>query len=169
MLVLQRHVVCAQEDLRRAVMISEYAFCLVCGLLYAKNLPYLTMKRLQDNHTNPLSCIGSTPSRQSYLVDCRAVWKTFILSLCSSAELYVTAFQQMPSLRHALTDNVVATLLPNLLMSGRRLQRTYAVGPAGFSNIQIVSALVVQMLQVCSSNIQPYASPAREARGLWNH
>ena len=64
------------------------------------------------------------------------------------AELYVTAFQQTASLRHALMDHVLAGLLPNSLTTGRKLQRSYAVGPGGSSNIQIVSALLVQMLQV---------------------
>ena len=45
-------------------------------------------------------------------------------------------------------DHVLAGLLPNLLTTGRKLQCSYAVGPGGSSNIQIVSALLVQMLQV---------------------
>lgn len=45
-------------------------------------------------------------------------------------------------------DNVISGLLPNLLMSGRRLQRSYTVGPAGSASVQVVSAMLVQMLQV---------------------
>ncbi|KAK9817398.1 hypothetical protein WJX74_010694 [Apatococcus lobatus] len=66
-------------------------------------------------------------------------------------ELYVTAFQLNPSLQQALMDNVISSLLPNLLMSGRRLQRSYTVGPAGSASIQVLSAMLVQMLQAAAS------------------
>lgn len=72
----------------------------------------------------------------------------------AGAELYVTAFQLNPSLQHALVDNIVASLLPNLLTSGRRLHRSYTVGPTGSTSIQVVSALLVQMLQVTAQIVE---------------
>lgn len=50
-------------------------------------------------------------------------------------------------------DNVISGLLPNLLMSGRRLQRSYTVGPAGSTSVQVVSAMLLQMLQVRTVHI----------------
>ena len=66
---------------------------------------------------------------------------------CAFAEVITKGFRQYPAQRSAILDDIMGTVLPNLPM-GRRTQREFLCGDASNLRIQMVSALVLQLVKL---------------------
>jgi hypothetical protein len=66
------------------------------------------------------------------------------------AGLLVAGFKQIKGQRAALLDELMTTVVPNLPTAKRTL-RSFIIGDASMSNIQMISALLLQLLQVRAS------------------
>ena len=70
-------------------------------------------------------------------------------SILSSAEVITEGFQHYPNQRSAILDDIMGLVLPNLPM-GKRTQREFLCGDASQLRIQMLSALMLQLVQVAS-------------------
>jgi len=68
-----------------------------------------------------------------------------LLLLC--AEVLVEGFRHYPAQRNAILDFIMGAVLPNLPM-GKRTQREFLTGDASQLRIQMMSALMLQLVQV---------------------
>ena len=78
---------------------------------------------------------------------------TVLLLLCVtgvalSTGLLVSVFQNSPQLQSQLLDEVVSKILPSL-PSGKRWHKAYVVGSSRSASIHVITAMLVQMVQVC--------------------
>ena len=65
----------------------------------------------------------------------------------SSAEVITEGFRHYPNQRSAILDDIMGLVLPNLPM-GKRTQRDFLGGDASQLRIQMLSALMLQLVQV---------------------
>lgn len=68
-----------------------------------------------------------------------------------NAELLVEGFRRYPAQRSALLDDIMGSVVPNLPM-GKRTQREFLIGDTSQLRIQMVSALMLQLVQVYPSH-----------------
>ncbi|KAK9829724.1 hypothetical protein WJX72_007528 [[Myrmecia] bisecta] len=79
--------------------------------------------------------------------------------------LLVSGFRHFGPQRQAVMDDILGSLLPNL-PTGRRTPRSFVVGEDAGTCIQMVSALIIQMLQVCVE-LPPVDSPMASLRDCY--
>ena len=72
-------------------------------------------------------------------------WRHVVLLLC--VEVLVEGFRQYPAQRNAILDVIMGAVMPNLPM-GKRTQREFLTGDASQLRIQMISALMLQLVQV---------------------
>lgn len=68
-------------------------------------------------------------------------------SLC--AGLLVSVFQNSPQLQSQLLEEIVSRVLPSL-PGGKRWHKAYVVGSSRSASVQVITAMLIQMIQVCS-------------------
>ena len=80
----------------------------------------------------------------------------FVIAECRPAKcdvccagLLVAIFQHCPPLQNSLMEEVLTQVLPCVPV-GKRCPRAYLVGDEKSASIQVVVAMLVQMIQVCA-------------------
>ena len=76
----------------------------------------------------------------------RQVGPSALCVLC--AGLLVSAFQHSSQLQSQLLEEIVSRVLPTL-PGGKRWHRAYVVGSSRSASVQVITAMLVQMIQAC--------------------